>query len=98
MLWNPARSPFSASNRFPGGTFSSSRVVTESIWTSLRTATRAIEFQRRLVPVSNSVRVSFFAKLLINPSPLYNDFRYTTSVMRGPSISSSSAGKPIAPA
>src|ERR1035441_6546899 len=39
MLCNPARSPFRVSNRFPGGTFSSSSEVTESIWTSLRTAT-----------------------------------------------------------
>src|SRR5450756_1158510 len=77
MLCNPARLPLRASNRFPGGTFSSSSVVTESIWTSLRTATRAIEFQRRLIPVSKSALVCFSAKLLITPFSLYNEFRYT---------------------
>src|ERR1035438_10546283 len=80
MLCNPARSPFRASSR---GTFSSSSVVTESIWTSLRTATRAIEFQRRLIPVSKSALVSLCAKLLIIPFSLYNEFRYTARLRVG---------------
>ena len=83
ILCNPALSPLRASNRFPGGTFNSSSVVTESIRTSLRTATRAIEFHRRLIPVSKSALVSFSAKLLITPFSLYNEFRYTTSVTLG---------------
>src|ERR1035438_5827391 len=86
MLCNPARSPFRASNRFPGGTFSSSSVAAESIWTSLRTAARAIEFQRRLTPVSKSALVCFSAKLLITPFSLYNEFRYTASVMPRPLV------------
>ena len=65
ILCCPTRSPFRTSNRFPGGTFSSSRTATESIWTNLRTATRAIEFPLRLLPVSNSAPVCFSAKLLI---------------------------------
>jgi len=97
MLCNPARSPLRASNRFPGGTFSSSSVVTESIWTSLRTATRAIEFQRRLIPVSKSALVCFSAKLLITPFSLYNEFRYTASVMTRPPAPSPKPVSRIAP-
>jgi hypothetical protein len=63
----------------------------------LRTATRAIEFQRRLVPVSKSVRVSFSAKLLITPFLLYNEFRYTTSVITAAAAAGPNLA-PIAPA
>jgi hypothetical protein len=50
----------------------------------LRTATRVIEFQRRLIPVSKSALVCFSAKLLITPFSLCNGFRYTASVMAWP--------------
>ena len=81
MLWSPARSPLRASNRFPGGTFSSSSVATESICTSLRTATREIKLQRRLTPVSKSTLVCLSAKLLITTLVWYNDIRYIASVI-----------------
>ena len=69
-----------ASKRFPGGAFSSSSLVAESIWTSLRMATRAIEVQWRLFPVSKSALVSLSAKLLITSFSFYNGFRYIASV------------------
>lgn len=47
------------------GRLSSSRLVTESICTSLRTAARAMELQRRLFPVSKSSLVRLSAKVLI---------------------------------
>src|ERR1039457_6099892 len=48
MLCNPARSPLRASNRLPGGTFSSSNVVTESIWTR-----RAIQIPNFIITTGN---------------------------------------------
>src|SRR5260370_19582702 len=96
MPFTPARSPLRASSRFPGGTFSSSSEVIESIGTSLRTATGAVEFQRRLLPVSKSALVCFSAKLLI--TPLHSITNPVISLALWPLCQQSVIGRPMNPA